>query len=325
MRSRLNVLGRRTRLLHQLRSTFLDWDFVEAQTPLVVAGTYPDVAVDSMEVVYEGRFLGYLVNSTEFQIKRLMAEGLPRVYTLTQNFRPGDRSTRHNPEFTMLEWARLGVELPAIEADAEVLIRGAWEVAGKPTLAWEGRPIDLEGPWEHLSVATVVERVCGRTLADFSLASLNRASAALDLPPDFRSNASLLLSYLLSEAEPWLGSPRPTWVIDWPAWMTPSAGLRPDRPDLAWRSELFLGGLELCDGFPFLVDAELQRRLFEEELEARRVTGRPPVQVDHRYLEMLARGLPTGAGMALGVDRLMMLLAGATSIDDVLAFPWEER
>ncbi|HNC99384.1 MAG TPA: hypothetical protein PKW90_24835, partial [Myxococcota bacterium] len=88
MRSRLNVLGRRTRLLHQLRSTFLDWDFVEAQTPLVVAGTYPDVAVDSMEVVYEGRFLGYLVNSTEFQIKRLMAEGLPRVYTLTQNFRP---------------------------------------------------------------------------------------------------------------------------------------------------------------------------------------------------------------------------------------------
>jgi elongation factor P--(R)-beta-lysine ligase len=325
VRSRVNVLGRRTRLLHQLRSTLLEWDFVEAQTPLLCAGTYPDLAVDSMEVVFDGRFLGYLVNSTEFQIKRLMAEGLPRVYTLTQNFRPGDRSTRHNPEFTMLEWARLGATLPQIEADAEALIRGAWEAAGRPALVWEGRPIDLERPWERMSVATVVERVCGQALEDFSLPSLNRASASLGLPPDFRNDASLLLSYLLSEAEPWLGSPCPTWVIDWPAWMTPSAGLQPDRPGLAWRSELFLGGLELCDGFPFLVDAQLQQRLFDEELEARHRAGRPPVQLDRRYLEMLGRGLPPGAGMALGVDRLVMLLTGARSIDEVLAFPWEER
>ncbi len=325
MRSRLNVLGRRTRLLHGVRSLFLDWDFVEAQTPLLVAGTYPDVAVDSMEVVFDGHFLGYLVSSTEFQIKRLMAQGLPRVYTLTQNFRPGDRSARHNPEFTMLEWARLGAELPQIEADAEALIRATWEAAGGPALAWEGRPIDLEGPWERMSVAMVLERVCGRSLEDFSLESLNRASEHLDLPPDFRTNASLLLSFLLSEAEPWLGSPRPTWVIDWPAWMTPSAGLRPGQPALAWRSELFLGGLELCDGFPFLVDAKLQQHLFDEELAARRVAGRPEVRVDRRYLEMLGQGLPAGAGMALGVDRLVMLLTGATTIDEVLAFPWEER
>lgn len=325
MSSRQNVLRRRTRLLHAIRSQFLDWDFVEAQTPLLVAGTYPDVAVDSMEVVHEGHFLGYLVNSTEFQIKRLMAQGLPRVYTLTQNFRPGDRSARHNPEFTMLEWARFGVELPQIEADAELLIRATWEAAGRPTLAWEGRPIDMEAPWEHMSVATVIGRVCGQPLEDFSLAGLNRASAHLDLPPDFRTNASLLLSFLLSEAESWLGSPRPTWVIDWPAWMTPSAGLRPGQPDLAWRSELFMGGLELCDGFPFLVDAKLQQHLFDEELAARRLAGRPAVRVDRRYLEMLALGLPAGAGMALGVDRLVMLMTGATTIDEVLAFPWEER
>ncbi len=325
MSARLDVLGRRTRLLHRLRSTLLEWDFVEAQTPLLVAGTYPDFAVDSMEVHQEGHFLGYLVSSTEFQIKRLMAEGLPRVYTLTQNFRPGDRSTRHNPEFTMLEWARLGAELLQIEADAEALIRAAWHSVGRPILRWEGRPIDLEGPWERLSVATVIERVCGRSLPDFSLSSLNVASADLDLPPDFRTDRSLLLSYLLSEAEPWLGSPHPTWVIDWPAWMTPSAGLQPHRPDLAWRSELFLGGLELCDGFPFLVDVQLQQRLFEEELEARREAGRPMVRLDRRYLDMLASGLPPGAGMALGVDRLMMLLTGATTIDTVLAFPWEDR
>ena len=124
--------------------------------------------------------------------------------------------------------------------------------------------------------------------------------------------------------QPRLGTPVPTFLCEWPAFMTSSAALLDDAPALACRSELLIAGLELSDGFPSLRDPDLQARLFDRENARRRAEGRDPVALDERYLAALREGIPPGAGMALGIDRLVMILTGKEQIRDVLALAWDE-
>lgn len=307
---RLERLRARHRVVRALRAWLDERDFVEAQPPLLARGTCPDVGIRSFAVPGGG----WLVTSTEYHLKRLCAEGLDRVYSLTQNFRAGDLGPHHNPEFTMLEWARVGATLGEIQADLEAMVGAAAAAAGVP-----GWPT----PWERRSVAEVLERHLGRPVPDFTLPTLRRV--APEAPLAMAGSARDLLSWLLAEAQPGLGRGRPTWVVDWPAELTASAPPLPGRPGLACRAELFVDGLELADGFPTLTDAALQRRLFAEEVEARRAQGLPAVDLDPRFLAALEHGLPAGAGMALGVDRLVMALLGAPDLASVLAFGWLDR
>ena len=328
-------LVERAIILRALRGWLDARGWVEVQTPLLVEGTCPDVAVGSFEV----GGAGYLVTSTEYQIKRLMAAGadgapgMPQVYTLGANFRPGDIGERHNPEFTMLEWARAGATMREVEAEAEALIRGAWEALGRPEVRRGGVKIGIGEAWERRTVKEVLSAVCGAPVGGFGLEALRGAVArggqGLNVPEAFTGEAQDLVSWLLAEAEAgWggvTGAARPMWLVEWPAYMTPSAARDPDDPEVAIRSELFIAGLEIADGFPFLSDAALQERLFEEERARRARLGLPEVTADRRYLEALRRGLPPGAGMAMGVDRLCMILTGAAEIREVMAFAWGDR
>ncbi len=327
--SRMALLWQRQTVLRAVREYFFEEGFLEVQAPLLVRGTCPDAHLDSLRVD-AGVPDAYLTTSTEYPIKRLVVGGFEKVFTLTQNFRGADVGSRHNPEFTMLEWARAYASLDAIDRDAEALTRRAFRALhpGRRTLTYAGREVRLDGPaWERLTLRDAFARHLGMHLdAELTHASLRAeiARTGLDVPASFLDDPHLLVSFLVDAVQGHLGAPEPTFLKEWPAHMTSSAALLPGAPALADRSELIIAGLELSDGFPSLRDAALQARLFERERVRRVEEGKRPVAIDERYLEALRQGIPPGAGMALGFDRLVMVLTGQAQIRDVIPFSWDE-
>jgi lysyl-tRNA synthetase class 2 len=285
--TKVAMLGRRAAIVRALRRYLDSEGFVEVQTPLLVRGTTPDVALDSFEIAGAGQ----LVTSTEYQLKRLAAAGLQRAYTLTQNFRRGERSERHNPEFTMLEWYRVGASLAEIEADAEALLATALEAAGAapaPALA-------------RRSLRAALESLCGAQLTEAPthaqlLACAERLGLSLDA--SLAGDRLALLSLVTAELQQRLDTSGPTVVVEWPAEMTSSTAS--SASGWAERSELVWRGLELGDGFPFLTEAVQARAAFGAAQMERAARGLPQVELDERYLAALEAGLPAGAGMAMG-------------------------
>lgn len=324
--SRMELLWQRQAILRAVRDHFHEQGFLEVQAPLLVKGACPEAHLSPLRA--EG---GYLTTSTEYQIKRMIVGGFEKVFTLTQNFRGGDAGERHNPEFTMLEWARAGEPLDTIEADAEALVQRALQALrpGVEVIQVRGRAVRIAGaPWERLSVREGLRRYLGVEVdASFSPESLRAAASREDLGIDerFRDDPYAVISLLLDRLTGHLGNEVPVFLREWPALMTASAELAPGSSAVAQRSELFIAGLELSDGFPSLRDPDLQEALFARELARREAEGMAAVELDTSYLEALRQGIPAGAGMALGIDRLVMLLTGAERIRDVLAFAWDER
>ena len=328
--SRMELLWQRQTVLRAVREYFFEQGFLEVQAPLLVRGTCPDAHLDSLRVGDAVHDAAYLTTSTEYQIKRLVVGGFEKVFTLTQNFRGADVGDRHNPEFTMLEWARAFASLDAIDHDAEALVRRAFRALhpGRETLSYAGREVRVDGPtWERLTLRDAFARHLGLSLDEtMSPASLRAevGRTGVSVPETFLADDHLLVSFLVDAVQGHLGAATPTFLKEWPSHMTSSAALLPGAPALADRSELILAGLELSDGFPSLRDAELQARLFEREHARRAEEGKAAVAIDGRYLEALRQGIPPGAGMALGVDRLVMVLTGRSHIRDVIPFAWDE-
>lgn len=324
-RPRIDLLRDRQTIVREIREDLYAQDFLEVQTPLLVPTSCPDLHIDSMNAEE-----GYLVTSTEYQLKRLIVGGIDKIFSLTQNFRAGDLGTQHNPEFTMLEWARAFAPLSAIEEDVERFTRRAFAKLHphRNELRYRNLHIDLTKPWERLTVRTAFERYLGVVVDDdFSLASLQRGAARANcaVPDALSQDAHSFTTYLLDQVQPHLGRRVPTFLREWPAFMTSSAALQADNPALAERSELFIAGLEIADGFPSLRDAATQEALFARELSRRAAHERPAIHIDQKYLAALRQGIPPGAGMALGIDRLVMVLTEQEDIRDVLAFAWDER
>lgn len=323
---RADHLHKRQTIVREIREDFYEQGFLEFETPLLVPGTCPDADIASVQTT-DGQ---YLVTSTEYQLKRLVVGGFDQVFSLTKNFRAGDRGRFHSVEFTMLEWARAWESLAVIEDDAERFIRRAFRAVGGSAKSTNvnGHAVEIDGErWERLPLRAALERYLGVEVdGEFSLASMRHGAdaAGLRLPNTFRDDEHLVISFLLDELQRHLGFPRPTFLREWPAFMTSSAGLSNDNPALAERSELYIGGVEVSDGFPFLRDPALQRAAFVRENARRSQRGVSPVKLDERYLASLEQGLPPGAGMALGVDRLVAALVGADGIADVLPFVGDE-
>lgn len=297
-------LWQRQHIISTIRQDLYDEGFLEVETPLLVKATCPDLHIDSIEA--DG---GYLVTSTEYQIKRLIVEGFEKLFTLTKNFRANDRGRYHSSEFTMLEWARVGATLDTIENDAMRFIQKA---AGKKLT------------FKRLTVREAFKAYLGlEDLQDFSLEPMLQAvkRAQCEIPEGFEQDRAILISYLLDKMQASLQEP--TFLSAWPAFLTTSAPILSEDPFVADRCELYMGGIEIANGFPFLTDPKVQRRLFEEANSQRIELGKPPVRIDERFLAALDAGMPQGAGMALGMDRLVMALTGASCLADVQAFSWE--
>ncbi len=319
------ILAIRQEITNAIRQDLYGEQFLEVETPLLVKGTCPDAHIDSMEV--SG---GYLVTSTEYQIKRLIIEGFTKLFTLTKNFRANDKGRYHSPEFTMLEWGRAHESLDTIEDDAVRFIRKAFRAITPEgnTITFNTHEIDIMGAdWERLTVRDAFRIHLGLDdLKDFSLEPMLKAIKKTDitLPAGFEQDKYLTISYLFERLQQHLGIRRPTFLQKWPAYLTTSAPLSKDDPAIAERSELYIGGIEIADGFPFLTDVALQRKLFAEECSIRKNLGKPSVMLDEKYLQELEKpGLPPGAGMALGMDRLVMVLTGSRALADVQSFTWD--
>ena len=280
---------------------------LEVETPLLAAGTVTDLHLASLESEIDGR-RRYLQTSPEFAMKRLLAAGSGPIFQICKAFRAGESGRRHNPEFTILEWYRPGFDHHALMDEFDHLLA---EILG---LAAAERQTYGELFERHLAIDP--HRIDVRRLPD-AAASTGIDAAGID-PDDRDGWLDLLWS---SAIEPELGRGRPTFVYDYPASQAALARVRPGDPPLAERFEVYVEGIELANGFHELADPIEQRRRFEADLEARAAAGLEPVTIDERLLAALAADFPDCAGVAVGVDRLLMAATGADSLSEVLAFP----
>lgn len=321
--TRMHYLQQRQRVLSTIREDLYSQGFIEVETPLLVKKTTPDAFIDSIPAGD-----GFLITSTEYQIKRLLSGGFDKVFTLSKNFRAFDQGRYHSQEFTMLEWGRSNESLRAIEEDTVRFIRKAFRelYPDKNSLYFNGREINVDGDWERLTVRDAFKIYLGmENLGDFSLNSLLKSSekARFALPSDQSHDHSFVISFLLDSLQTHLGKEKPAFLNEWPSFLTSSAPISEKDPFTAERSELYIGGIEIANGFPFLTDSEKQRQLFSEQINTRMKLGKPSVAFDEKYIHSLNH-LPQGAGMALGIDRLVMVLTGTTQLSDVQAFGWDE-
>ncbi len=323
--TRMSRLRQRQEILSCIREDLYGEGFLEVETPLLVKGTCPDTHIQSI-LAEEG----CLVTSTEYQIKRLMVGGFEKVFTLTKNFRAHDRGQFHSSEFTMLEWARAFETLDDIEKDLTRFIRKAFQrlYPNVSSLRVKDAKIEiLNEPWESLTVSESFHRYLGlEGIREFSLPELLEGSekVGLSLPTQYKNDLHGLLSYLLDRVQSHLGKRVPTFLKEWPSFMTSSGEVTPKSSWVSERTELYINGIEIADGFPFLTNAKLQAQFFSREIQKRKQEGKTTVPIDFAYLKALEQGIPPGAGMALGIDRLVMILTGAQKLTDVQAFSWDE-
>lgn len=333
--SRHDLLKLRHRLLRAVRDWFAERGFIETDTPVLARAPSPEAVFSPFAT--QG---AWLISSPEFQLKRMLVGGFERIYRLGPVFRAGEEGAHHNPEFTLLEWYRAFMDaggLEAMGADLEGLLGTLAPLADEAAGLWPPGP-RREGlaalsralraaPWRRATVGGLFAEHLGLDLTGITTAAHLTATAqsagvegAESLPDDF-TGAFSELWIRVEAALP----PEPMLVTDWPAPTASLARLKPGDPALAERMELYAGGLELANGFAELTDPAEQRRRFDADLAQRRAKGLPAVPLDERFLSALAEGMPPSAGMALGFDRLAMLLFGAAHIRAVLPFAWDER
>lgn len=295
---RLERLRARARVLKAIRAYFDEEGFLEVETPSRVPSPGMDLHLDAFEAGDDR----WLITSPEYQMKRLVVGGAGDIYQLCRCFRRDELGEHHEPEFTMLEWYRLG-EAARVRHDTERLVAScAVAVNDSVRVRVRDRIVDLAPPWP---VVTVRE----------ALSAVGKDLDAI-LP-----NEELFFRTWIDAVEPGLGLEQPVFVTEWPASMASLARLCPHDPTVADRFEVYVHGLELSNGFDELTDPVEQRRRFEADREARRAAGRPVFPIDERFMDALDEGLPRCSGNALGVDRLVMLLTKAESIADVMAIP----
>jgi len=308
----LETLRLRAQLLGRARDYFAQTGALEVETPLLVQAAVTDVHLESLAVHgSDGTRIGFLHTSPEYAMKRLLCTGAPDLYQVAHVFREGERGRRHNPEFTMIEWYRLGIDHLGLMRDVDALLR---------TLLEPVRPV---GTTVHVTYAEAFEETLNidplTAATDAIEAALRRAE--LDVPDNLRGDRDGLLDLGMSlRVAPRFAADRITFVRDFPA---SQAALARISGPVAARFEAFWGGLELANGFHELGDAAEQARRFTADAATRRARGLPEHDADRRFLAALSSGLPACAGVALGFDRVVMVAAGAHSIDDVIAFPIE--
>jgi lysyl-tRNA synthetase class 2 len=264
----------------------------------------------------------YLRIAPELYLKRLIVGGFERVYELNRNFRNEGISTRHNPEFTMLEfyWAYADYEL-LMDFTEELFETVAMETVGSLTVQWGEHELDLARPWRRLTLRDAI--LAHSDLGPEDLADRTRMEAAarrLGVERiEERSDGKLLAELFEVTAEPRLVNP--TFIVDFPRDISPLAKSHPHDPGIVQRFELFIGGLEVANAYSELNDPLEQRRRFEEQIAARARGDVEAHLMDDDYVRALGYGLPPTGGCGVGIDRLAMVLTDSPSIRDVILFP----
>lgn len=316
------ALRRRAAIVARLRAFFAERGVLEVETPALAAAAVTDLHLHSLScrVDFRGEARDfYLQTSPEFAMKRLLAAGSGPIFQLCKSFRDGESGRLHNPEFTMLEWYRPGFDHHRLMDEMDQLL-----AAILATEASAGSPFATRVPYGDAFAAVYGADPHAAGAAELAGLAAARGIEVVGYGPE--SSADDWLQLLFTHGvEPGLGRGRPTFVYDYPASQAALArvGLDERGRRVARRFEVYAEGLELANGFHELTDAAEQRRRFESDREERARRGLPLPPLDERLLAALEHGLPDCAGVALGVDRLVMLALGKTSLDEVIAFPAE--
>jgi lysyl-tRNA synthetase class 2 len=310
----LDALRRRAECLAATREFFRARHVLEVETPSLVNAPVSDVNLGSIRVDMPGHPAPlWLHTSPEYAMKRLLAAGAGDIYQVCRVFRGAERGRQHNPEFTMVEWYRLGFSLDDLMNEVAALVR---ELLGARGAAL---------PVEFISYEQALRKHAG--LDPFGdVAPLRAAARALGFDARLADTAErdeLLDLVVGAQVGPALGANALTFLHRYPASQAALARLDPADPRVALRFELYHRGLELANGYHELTNGAEQRARFAADLQHRAARGLPTASLDPHLLSALEAGLPDCAGVALGFDRVLMLATGAATIDEVLAFPVE--
>lgn len=297
-------LAARADLYRDIRRFFDERGVLEVQTPALAHYGVTEPQVDCIPVAG----YGYLQSSPEYHMKRLLAQGSGPIWQLAQVFRDGEAGSRHNPEFTLLEWYRPGFSLEKLIAEVVALL---WQV-----LATKGTT--------RVSFRDAFRAATGLDPMTASAAELDACARRKDRHLPSLERAALVDWLMATEVEAGFNKEDITIVTDFPAWQSALAEVAEDGQGtpVARRFEVYAGGVELANGYQELRDAGEQERRFERDRDWRRANGKSLPDSDPWLLAALAQGLPPVCGVALGVDRLLMVKLGVERIDQVMAFPW---
>jgi lysyl-tRNA synthetase class 2 len=303
-RAKLQVIRERARVYNQIRAFFNNRGCLEVDTPVLMPATNTDANLESIAVAYAERSF-YLQTSPEFAMKRLLAAGSDSIFQICHAFRQGESGRLHNPEFSLLEWYRVGYDYHQLMAEIELLIttlslrrcsfsRISYKDLFSQSLGLDIDKVTLESMREHC-----LQMVPGTNVTELQ----------------FDQCLDLLLSMVIAPSMQGY-----QFVYDYPKSQAALARINADNSAVAERFELFFDGIELANGFSELTDSTQQRSRFEQDIEIRRERGLPQYAIDERLLAALESGLEDCAGVAVGLDRLLMVLLGLDSIDQVLTF-----
>lgn len=309
----------RSRIIRALRACLDSKGFLEVETPMMhdIAGGAAGRPFQTHHNEYDMDL--YLRIAPELYLKRLLVGGLDRVYEINRSFRNEGVSTRHNPEFTMLEAYRAYADYQdMMQLVQELVLSAAKEVNGSTRIKYQGKEINLDLPWQKISFAETVEKKFNIRPDDQAEAMLKKLQArgfAKDAARLSRSQVAKIIEDILEEEM----NPNPTFVTDYFTNLCPLAKTREDNPLISERFELYVAGIEIANAYSELNDPLEQKRRFEAEIkEAERAEKK---ELDTDYVLALEHGMPPAGGLGVGIDRLVMLLTDQPSIRDVILFP----
>ncbi len=309
----IGALRLRARLYALVRAFFAERDVLEVETPILSEAGNTEPNIESFSTRFTGHGsagaeVRWLRTSPEYPLKRLVAAGIGDCYELGRVFRNGEAGGRHNPEFSMLEWYRVGWDHLRLADETVQLVRAALALVGRGAEVHQTTYRQL-----YLDVAGVDPFQAGE-------ADLRARLDGIAIEPDGLGRDDWLDLLMTHRIQPSFAPDRITIVRDWPASQCALAKIRDGDPPVAERFELYLGPLELANGYHELTDAAEQRARFARDNRVRAGRGALQPPVDARLLAALQVGMPACAGVALGIERLLMALGGTGRIADVLAF-----
>lgn len=295
----------------KIRQFMAERNIMEVETPVLSHATATDMQLNSFRSEYSspqsnsGKIL-YLQTSPEYAMKRLLASGTGAIYQISRVFRNEEQGKYHNPEFTMLEWYQPGYGHHQLMQELEILLN-LFAMNHCEKISYGEIFLEHTGLDPHTCDTNELK----------SMAQQHGLSSTIE-------ERSVLLDFIFSDKiTSTLGDTRPLFVYDYPACQSALAKLSNTTPKVAERFELFINGMEIANGFHELTDADEQLARFEQDLTLRKKENRPDLPIDHLFLDALKQGLPDCAGVAVGIDRLLMVMTGINDICEVLGFPIE--
>jgi elongation factor P--(R)-beta-lysine ligase len=315
----------RIKIIRLIREFFWQKDFIETETPVAVRYPGQEPNLNPVPVIFEDqdgkKEKFFLHTSPEFAMKKLLAAGYKKIFQITRCFRNSEEfGGLHNTEFTMLEWYRAPGAYREIMDDTEAMYKYVGEKLLLKKMKYRDIEIGIFTDWDRMSMKSAWEKYAGVNLDDYlEIEPMKKLALEKKYPVSAGDTYDdLFYKIFLSEIEPKLGLEKPVFVYDYPAQMASLSRLCADDNRYAERFELYAGGLELANAFGELTDADEQNRRLEADKALREKSGKDVYAVDPEFIGALRSGMPSASGIALGVDRMVLLFTGAKDINEVI-------